>query len=184
MAAAAGPPSGAFPLPCAAPVRLPLDVPPSGRLAGADGARVVAPRPRRRVPARKAPRSWCRSRGVVALLPPGLPTTSPAPRLGAIRRQMRVWSGQALPSTIPAPPGIPGVSPTSPSVSPHGTLPRRLGIHTTWHAQYRLVCDRLSLPVAPAPLGRRSRPSAPPWWGGSCHHGKTIGVEPSLAPLA
>ena len=95
-----------------------------------------------------------------------------------------MWSGQALPSTIPAPPGIPGVPPTSPSVSPHGTLPRRLGTRATWHAQCRLVCDGLSLPVAPAPLGRRSRPSAPPWQGGSCHHGKAIGVEPSLAPLA
>ena len=77
-----------------------------------------------------------------------------------------MWSGQA-PPTIPAPPvlpaSIPGVPPTSPSVSPHGTLPRRLGTRATWHARYRLVCDRLSLPVAPAPLGRRSRPSAPPW---------------------
>ena len=55
VAAAAGPPSGAFPLPCATPVRLPPDVPPSDRPAGADGARVVAPRPHRPVPARKGP---------------------------------------------------------------------------------------------------------------------------------
>ena len=78
-----------------------------------------------------------------------------------------MWSGQALPSTIPAPPvlpaDIPGISPTSLLVSPHGTFLRRFGIHTTWHAQYRLACDRLSLPVVPALLGRRSRPSAPPW---------------------
>ena len=49
------PPSGAFPLPCAAPVRLPPDVPPDDRLVRADGARVVAPRPHRPVPARKGP---------------------------------------------------------------------------------------------------------------------------------
>ena len=139
VAAAAGPPSGAFPPPRAAPVGLPPDVPPGGRLAKADGARVVAPRPRRPVPARKGPHSWCRSRGVVAPMPPGLPATSPAPRLGAIRRQVRVWSGRAPPSAIPAPPawpaGIPGVSPTSPSVPPHGTLPRRLGTCAAWHAR-------------------------------------------------
>ena len=34
---------------------------------------------------------------MIALLPLDLPTTSPAPRLGAIRRQVRVWSGQAPP---------------------------------------------------------------------------------------
>ena len=64
-----------------------------------------------------------------------------------------MWSGQAPPSAIPAPPvwpvGIPGVPPTSPSVSPHGTLPRRLGIRATWHAQCRLVCDGLSFPWLP-----------------------------------
>ena len=55
VAAAAGPPSGAFPPPRAAPAGLPPDVPPDGRLAKADGARVVAPRPHRPVPARKGP---------------------------------------------------------------------------------------------------------------------------------
>lgn len=161
------PPSGAFPLLYEAPVRLPPDVPPDGRLVRADGARVVAPRPHRSVPARKGPRSWCRSRSMIALLPLDLPTTLPAPRLGAILRRTRAWSGQALPSTIPAPPvwpaGIPGVSPTSPLVSPHGTLPRYFGTRATRHAQYRLACDRLSLSIVPALLGRRSRPSAPPW---------------------
>ena len=118
------------------------------------------------LPAR-APRSWCRSRGMIALLPLDLPTTLPAPCLGAIRRQMRVWSGQALPSTISTPPvlpaDIPGISPTSLLVSPHGAFLRYFGIHTTWHAQSQLVCDRLSLSIVPALLGRRSRPSAPPW---------------------
>ena len=55
MAVTVRPPSGAFPLLYTAPVRLPLDVPPDDRLAGADGARVVAPRPHRPVPARKGP---------------------------------------------------------------------------------------------------------------------------------
>ena len=167
MAVTVRPPSGAFPLLYEAPVRLPPDVPPDGRLVRADGAHVVAPRPHRPVPARKGPRSWCRSRGMIALLPLDLPTTSPAPRLGAIRRQMRVWSGQALPSTISTPPvlpaSIPGISPTSLLVSPHGTFLRHLDTRATWHAQCRLVCNRLSLPVAPTLLGRRSCPSAPPW---------------------
>ena len=44
----------------------------------------------------RALHSWCRSRGMVALLPPGLPATSPAPRLGATRGQTRAWSGRAL----------------------------------------------------------------------------------------
>ena len=59
-----------------------------------------------------------------------------------------MWSEQALPSTISTPPvlpaGIPGVSPTSLLVSPHGTFLRRFGTRATWHAQYRLVCDGLS----------------------------------------
>ena len=152
-AAAVRPPSGAFPLPCAAPVRLPSDVPPGDRLAGADGARVVAPRPHRPVPARKGPRSWCRSCSMIALLPLDLPTTLLTLCLGAIRRQMRVWSGQAPPSTISTPPvlpaGIPDISPTSLSVSPHGTFLRRLGTRATWHAQCRLVCDGLSFPWLP-----------------------------------
>ena len=86
---------------------------PDGRLAKADGARVVAPRPRRPVPARKGPRSWCRSRGMVAPMPPGLPATSPAPRLGAIRRQVRAWGrstggrGGWAPSCRPRPPAWP-----------------------------------------------------------------------------
>lgn len=66
----------------------------------------------------------------------------------------------------PAPPvppaGVPGVPLTS-LVSPHGTFLRRLGTRATWHAQPRLVCDRLSLSIVSAPLGRRSRPSVPPW---------------------
>ena len=49
-----------------------------GRLAKADGARVVALRPHHPVPARKGPRPPVRPRGVVAPLPLGPPATSPA----------------------------------------------------------------------------------------------------------
>ena len=164
MAAAAGPPSGAFPPPRAAPVGLPPDVPPGGRLAKADGARVVAPRPHRRVPARKGPpahgaarAAW--SRSCPSTYPPRCPRCAWAQPGG----RCVCGRGRRPPTTIPAPAGIPGISPTSLSVSPHGAFLRRFGIRATWHARYRLVCDRLSLPVAPAPLGRRSRPSAPPW---------------------
>ena len=58
------------------------------------------------------------------------------------------------PPSIPAPPawsaGVPGAPPTSPLVSPHGTLPRYFGTRATRHAQCRLACDRPSPPVAPA----------------------------------
>ena len=97
---------------------------------------------------------------MIALLPLDLPTTLPALCLGAIRRQVRVWSGQALPSTISTPPvwpaGIPGVSLNSLSVSPHGTFLRRFGTRATWHTQYRLACDRPFLPVAPALPSRKN----------------------------
>ena len=90
---------------------------------------------------------------MIALLPLDLPTTLPAPRLGAILRRTRAWSGQAPPS-IPAPPAwsarVPGAPATSPLVSPHGTLPRYFGTRATRHAQCRLACDRPSPPVAPA----------------------------------
>ena len=44
----------------------------------------------------------------------------------------------------------PGRPADLPLVSPHGTLPRRLGTRATRHAQCRLACDRPSPPVAPA----------------------------------
>ena len=134
-----------------------------------------------RAPAHGAARAaWSRS------CPPGLPATSPAPGRDPEAGARVVGAG--APSAIPAPPtwpaGIPGAPPTSPSVSPHGTFLRRFGTRATWHARCRLARDRPSPPVAPAPPGRRSRPAAPPWQGGSRHRGRTMGVGPPSAPLA
>ena len=76
MAVTVRPPSGAFPLLYATPVRLPLDVPPDDRLVRADGARVVAPRPHRPVPARKGPPLMVPLARHGRAHAPGLPTTS------------------------------------------------------------------------------------------------------------
>ena len=127
-----------------------------------------------------------RSCGVVAPLPPGPPATSPAAAPGCDPKA----DARVVGAGAPLHPGAarlagrhPGRPADLPLVSPHSTLPRRLGTRATRHAQYRLACDRPSLPVTPAPLGRRSRPFAPPWQGGSRHHGRTTGVGPPLAPL-
>ena len=73
-----------------------------------------------RAPAHGAARAaWSRS------CPPGLPATSPAPRLGAIRRQVRVWSGQAPPPpSRRRPPGRPASrAPRRPPLRSRRTAP-------------------------------------------------------------